>query len=219
MGTGSGPLIDIYGEDRTGGGLQALLVAAAQARRDELGTPRLRVPQTYGTAKNNERLLRECEKYELRRFHSSVRFDHIFYVIDARNADHLMVLPSNDLPGYCDQLRGEMQRRARGKQTDPSWEGMKAGFHAHVLVWERESLILPVADALGLGKPHPNPHEHRQAAEWVDQRFRDTHGVKYAKGIDGLTLLSRIARDPALRDRVIAGNPSVAAMVEDLAAI
>lgn len=63
----------------------------------------------------------------------------------------------------------------------------------HVLVWERESLILPVADSLGLGDCE--------------------------KSLQGPQLLGKIARDASLRARVLASNPSLRALVDELAAL
>ena len=112
-----------------------------------------------------------------------------------------------------------MTQRARGDKSNASWDGMKAGFHAHVLVWERESLILPVADRLGLGPPHPTSYRHQGAAGWLAERWREKFGGTYGKGTTGLKLLMQIADDPEALETVLRENPSVKTIVDDLVAL
>src|SRR5690606_20462719 len=125
---------------------------------------------------------------------------------------------NEDMDAYLEALtacaRAEMTRRAQGTASEESWQEISGGFHAHVLVWEQESLILPVSEELGLGPPHPEPREVRHAVRWVTERHEKHCGRQYEKAVDGPELLERIARSRELRGRVLARIPSLAAIVE-----
>jgi hypothetical protein len=87
-------------------------------------------------------------------------------------------------------------------------------------MWERESLILPVADDLGLGEPESNPDDVRGADDWVDRRFRLHLREKYDKRTDGIRLLMRrIAFTPDLVERVLRANASVREIVSSMVAL
>jgi hypothetical protein len=112
-----------------------------------------------------------------------------------------------------------MTRLAQGTRQDLEWKNIRAGFHAHVLVWERESLILPVADRLGLGASVSDVYAIRGAAEVVKEGFRRVKTRGYSKALDGREYLQRIAQDEALRATVLSSNASLRGMVEDLVAL
>lgn len=178
------------------------------------------------TVNGNAELLKQCEKYELFRFKYSPRYSHVFYIIDARNAWDLPQLAveapeppyGKNLPVFIESTRRSMARIARGARSDQEWEKIRDGFHAHVLVWERESLILSVADRLDLGEPVVDVYSARKAAESVKERFSNLgRGRGYNKAIDGPEYLQRIANSEELRAIVLEANPSLCAIVNDLA--
>ena len=206
----------ILTEDKTGGGLEAFVKKAVNARR----TRPLEITLGSGWVRTNAELLKRCRAYSNERF-TRQRPDHVVYVLDARNSWQLCGVPEprpphtpQSLEPALARVRAHMTKLARGGSTD--WEQIKDGFHPHVLVWERESLMLPVADALGLGEPELNIYGHTAASDWVTKRFRGPDGRGYAKSIFGNVLLERIRRDEALVERVVASNPSLQAIVDDL---
>lgn len=219
--------VHLVTEDRTGGGLAAVLCAAAAHQRRLRGKAPLRFLRP-STVNGNGELLKQCEKYELFRFNYSPRCDHVFYIIDARNAWDLRQLgvqaPSppyeQSLPTFIGTIREKMAGIARGSRAEQQWANIRGGFHAHVLVWERESLILPVADRLDLGKADRDVYNARRAAESVDALFRGLgKRRKYDKAVDGPEYLQRIANDEFLRAIVLETNPSLHAIVEELASL
>jgi hypothetical protein len=109
-----------------------------------------------------------------------------------------------------------MTSRARGGRDDAQWAEIAAGFHPCVLMWERESLILPVADALGLGDPEPSSDDVRGADGWVGRRFQQHRKEKYNKATDGIRLLKRIAESIELTDRVLRANASLLEIVSSM---
>lgn len=216
-------------EDRTGKGLFRVIEKATQAARSTVGKEPLRFTPG-GTIESNTRLLAQCAKYAWYRFQTNPPCDHVVYVIDALRLWEVPAigiqapLPNEDMGAYLDTLaaraHAEMTRIARGTDPEDSWLRISDGFHAHVLLWERESLMLPVSDALGLGPPPSDPQSERYAARWVDTRHREhRRGRAYEKSVQGPTLLEHIANDHALRDRVLAHVPSLAAIVDSLVAL
>lgn len=219
--------VHLVTEDRTGGGLAAVLRAEAEHQRRLCGKARLQFSRP-STVNGNAELLKQCEKYELFRFNYSPRCDHVFYVIDARNAWDLPQLGvqappppyEQSFPSFIDTIRGRMAVIARGPRTEQQWAEIHDGFHAHVLVWERESLILPVADRLGLGKAVMDVYSARRAAEAVGDLFRGLgKRRKYDKAIDGPEFLQRIADDVQLRAIVLESNPSLRSIVEEMVSL
>lgn len=224
---GCNPVISVHlvTEDRTGGGLAAVIRQAASHKRERSGKPLLQFSRRPSTVNGNAELLKQCEKYDLFRFKYSPRYAHVFYIIDARNAWDLPQLAvqapqqpyGQSLPAFIEGTRRSMARIARGARPDQEWEKIRDGFHAHVLVWERESLILPVADRLGLGEPVQDVYSARRAAESVEERFRNLgRGRGYNKAIDGPEFLQRIAYSEELRTIVLEANPSLSTIVEEL---
>jgi hypothetical protein len=220
--------VNVLCEDRTGKGLFRVIEKATQGARTALGKEPLRFAPP-GTIESNTKLLAQCAKYAWYRFQAKPRCDHVVYVIDAyRLWDVPAVgihapLPNEDMGAYLDALaakaRAEMTRIARGTDPEDSWLRIADNFHAHVLVWERESLMLPVSDALGLGPPPPDPQSVRKAADWVEDRHRAHRGKAYVKSVQGPTLLETIAGNQSLRDRVLERTPSLAAIVDSLVAL
>jgi hypothetical protein len=219
--------VQLITEDRTGGGLDEVIRSCVHARRDHEGRERLWFPRQPGNVDGAAQLLKECEKYELYRFSYSPRFDHVFYVLDARNVWRLTQLgvtapePPLDksLAPFLESVKKGMRAMARGRRTDDAWAGISSGFHPQVLVWERESLILPVADRLGLGDAVRDVYGERQAYERVKQLHSRPHQLTYNKAIHGPRLLKRIAHDASLRAEVLASNPSLQALVDELVAL
>lgn len=217
--------VHLVTEDRTGGGLAIVIRQAASHKRRQRGRPPLQFSRRPSTVNGNAELLKQCEKYELFRFKYSPRYSHVFYVIDARNAWDLPQLGvqaplppyKQNLPAFIAGTRKGMARIARGAKSEQQWEEIRDGFHAHVLVWERESLILSVADRLGLGEPVEEIYDERRAAESVDARFRKLGKRRgYDKAIDGPEYLQRIAYSEELCAVVLETNPSLSAIVEEL---
>ncbi|WNG32507.1 hypothetical protein F0U61_01945 [Archangium violaceum] len=219
--------VHIITEDKTGGGLEAIIRAEAQYQRQRAGRQPLRFPGTRGSINGNSQLLDQCRKYERFRFNYKPRIEHVFYVMDARNAWDLKQLGvqvprapyEQSLPAFIATIQEGMATLARGSRTEQEWEKVRGGFHPHVLVWERESLILPVADRLGLGEPLPDVYAERGAADIVTDRFRRVKNRGYSKSIDGPEYLTRIAQDERLRAIVLASNASLRDIVEDLASL
>lgn len=220
--------IHIITEDKTGGGLEAIIKAEVAHQRMLKELEALEFSKVRGTVNGNAELLKQCEKYELFRFRYPKRFDHVLYVIDARNAwdlDQLGVQapqPPYDksLPPYCDAIRKKMESIAKAGRTDEQWQHIRSGFHAHVLVWERESLILPVADQFGLGQAVAEVYAERRAAESVSHRFKQIGKNRaYSKATDGKQFLDRIAYTEGLRMAVVGSNPSLQAIVDELVAL
>ncbi|HEX8700623.1 MAG TPA: hypothetical protein VF815_17365 [Myxococcaceae bacterium] len=219
--------VHLITEDRTGGGLDEVVQACVQAQRAESGKGPLGFSRMKGNVDGAAQLLKQCEKYELYRFNYSPRFDHVFYVIDARNAWRLPQLGvsapepplSQSLPSFLDKMKKGMEAIGRGLRTQDEWARIAEGFHPHVLVWERESLILPVADRLGLGDAVHDVYGERQAAENLSQRLRRLRNRKYDKAIHGPQFLGQIARDASLRAVVLDSNPSLRALVHEMVAL
>ncbi len=219
--------VNLVTEDRTGGGLSEVVQACVQAQRAQDGREPLWFPRTRATVDGAAQLLRECEKYEFYRFNYAPRFNHVFYVLDARNVWRLPQLRvrapepplEKSLPVLIEGVRAGMRLIARGSKTEEEWVGVADGFHPHVLVWERESLILPAAAGLGLGEAVRDVYAERQAAEAVSALLRNKGGKKYDKAIHGPQLLKQIARDSTLRSLVVASNPSLRELVEKMAAL
>jgi hypothetical protein len=219
--------VHLITEDRTGGGLDDVVRACVHARRTQEGRERLGFPRFKGNVDGASQLLKECVKYELYRFNYSPRFDHVFYVLDARNVWDRKQLgvsapepPLNkSLAPLLEGVKKGMAAMARSGRTGDEWARISGGFHPHVLVWERESLILPVADKLGLGDAVRDVYGERQAAEVLSERLRRTRHRKYDKAIHGPQFLGQIARDASLRAEVLASNPSLQSLVEELVAL
>ncbi|MCY1073069.1 hypothetical protein [Archangium lansingense] len=219
--------VHIITEDKTGGGLEAIIRAEVQRQRHSAGKTPLQFSKARGTVNGNAQLLEQCRKYELFRFNYAPRIEHVFYVIDARNAWDLPQLEvqaprvpyEQSLPSFISTIQGSMAVLARGTRTPQEWEKIRSGFHPHVLVWERESLILPVTDQLGMGEPTMDVYAERRAAEAITERFRRVRNRKYAKSIDGPEYLTRIAQDERLRATVLASNASLRAIVDELVSL
>ncbi|WP_309888429.1 hypothetical protein [Archangium sp.] len=220
--------VHIITEDKTGGGLEAIIKAEVAHQRMLKDLEPLEFSKVRGTVNGNAELLKQCEKYELFRFRYPKRFDHVLYVIDARNAWKLKQLGvaapqqpyENSLPPFCDAIREKLELLAKAERTDEQWQPIRSGFHAHVLVWERESLILPVADQLGLGPAVADVYADRGAAESVTHRFEQTGKKRaYSKATDGKQFLDRIAYTEGLRTTVVGSNPSLQAIVDELVAL
>lgn len=219
--------VHIIAEDKTGGGLEAVLRAEANHRRALKGAAPLHFPHRPTSINGNAELLKQCAKYELYRFNYSPRIDHVFYVIDARNAWKLPQLGvqapnppyAGSLPPFIATVRTGMSRLAQGVKPDAEWAKSSAGFHAHVLVWERETLLLPVLMQLELGESIADACGRRDAADVIEQRFKQRKTRAYGKGIDGPRYLFRIAQDEGLRRVVFESNPYLQDLVEDLAAL
>lgn len=221
-------LVHLMTEDRTGGGLEALLRKEAQRRWAEAGKVHLRFSKISGTVNGNAALLEQCRRYVRLRFDPPLRADHVFYILDARNAENLPQLRvsapkppyAQSLPPFIASIQARMAELARGALSDEQWQKVESGFHAHLLVWERESLMLPVADKLGLGEAVQNVYDERKASELVTSRFRQNDRRRtYQKATDGRLLLNRIAEDESLRTTVIAANPSLQAILKDLTSL
>lgn len=215
--------VRILTEDKTGGGLEAIIKAAVNRARSATGREPLAIDPSKGFVTSNSDLLKKCQGYKLFRF--SQRYDHVVYVMDARNCWKLCRVAEphpphseNSLTNPINQAREYMQ--ALAKSGTERWSELQDGFHAHVLVWERESLMLPVGDRLGLGACHEQPYAEMQAFEWVRGQFRDVRRDRgYAKSTHGRELLKQIAESEPLLERVLSSNPSLAAIVSDLASI
>lgn len=217
----------IITEDKTGGGLEAVLRAEAQQRRQSRGRTPLHFLQRF-TVNGNAQLLEQCRKYENLRFNYKPRIDHVFCVIDARNAWNLPQLGvqaprepyDQALPPFIASIQESMRTLARGGKPEEQWPSrLRDGFHPHVLVWERETLILPVTDRLGLGEPLPDVCARRDAADIVKVRFGQVKTRGYAKSTDGREYLGRIAQEEPLRSIVFESNRYLRDIVEDLASL
>jgi hypothetical protein len=220
--------VHIITEDKTGGGLEAIIKQEVAHQRGLKALEPLEFSKLRGTVNGNAELLKQCAKYELFRFRYTPRFDHVFYVIDARNAWKLQQLGvaapqqpyENSLPPFCDAIRKKLELLAKAERTDEQWQHIRSGFHAHVLVWERESLILPVADQLGLGPAVADVYADRGATESVVHRFEQTGRKRaYNKATDGKQFLDRIAWNEGLRTTVVSTNHSLQAIVDELVAL
>lgn len=217
--------VNVLCEDRTGGGLAAVLQSASNRRRAADG----RAPLVFarpGTVLNNYKLIEKCAGYDLLRFRTEPRFDHVYYVVDAKQLWDVSVLglvppqPSESASEFLVRARNAagsaMTSRARGARDDAQWSEIAAGFHPCVLMWERESLILPVADVLGLGDPEPSSDDVRGADGWVESRFKKHLREKYNKATDGIRLLKRVADSAELTDRVLRANASLLEIVTSM---
>lgn len=219
--------VKLVTEDKTGGGLVKVVTAMVKHLRNQQG--RVPLHLSDGTVNGNAELLKQCAKYENFRFNYRPPLDHVFYVIDARNAWDLPQLKvqapqapfTQSLPSFISAVREEMEALARGSRSEVQWQKIRAGFHAHVLVWERESLLLPVVDRLGLGEAVADVYERRRAFEVISEMFRrgNRERKKYDKAVDGPLYLQRIAEDEQMRNIVLASNPSLQAIVDDLASL
>src|SRR4051812_34914873 len=212
----------ISAEDRTGGGLQQIIVKAVQARRTQIGKPLLRFPPRHATLNGNAQLLADCEKYPLRR-RKPVPYDHVVYVMDARAAWDVVpgaARPSQERleEGLAELERvvtAHMEARARGALDETAWAYLRPGFHAHLLVWERESLILPVLSHFNLGPDVPETIRQQRATEILVERTKPS-GYGYSKPDAGARFLSKIADDSQLRDKVIQSNASLQRIIQSL---
>lgn len=221
--------VNLLCEDRTGTGLFRVLEKAVQTARSADGKAPLTFPRRPGTIAGNTKLLSQCNKYAWYRFQADPRFDHVVYVIDAYSLWDVPAIDirppeqNQDIDSYLDELtlkaRAEMVRLARGTAPEDTWQDIASGFHPHVLVWERESLMLPVSEALGLGPPPPDPRSERHAAKWVSKRHQEHRRGPYEKSVQGPRFLEKIAADRDLRVRVLAHIPSLAAIVDALVAL
>jgi hypothetical protein len=222
--------VNLFCEDRTGTGLFRVIEKAVQTARSAEGKAPLTFPRRPGTIESNTKLLKQCSKYAWHRFQAAPGWDHIVYVIDAYrlwDVDEIDIDPppqqSARMSSYLAKLiakaRAVMERRARDTSSDEEWQSISGGFHPHVLVWERESLMLPVSEALGLGPPPPDPQAERHAAGWVSKRHQEYRRGPYEKSVQGPTFLEQIATAHHLRDRVLAHTPSLAAVVDELVAL
>lgn len=213
----------IISEDRTGGGLNQVIMAAVDEARQHRKAARLTFLPP-GTVDGRDRLLRKCSEYLLLRYKRLPRADHVLYVMDARGAeDSPLVLRATSQPlsgkpwGECrDELcqlcREAMTRMAREGATE--WDRDKEGFHPHTLVWERESLLLPVLAELGLGESEPRSIDIRRATEVVRNRL-----PSYSKRVHGARYLKQIASQPELTHKVLTANESLRSIVESLVAL
>ncbi|MCP3140606.1 DUF4276 family protein [Pyxidicoccus xibeiensis] len=219
--------VNLVTEDRTGGGLSEVVQTCVQALRAQAGRERLWFPPQRATVDGAAQLLKECEKYELYRFNYAPRFHHVFFVLDARNVWRLPQLGvqapepplERSLPKLIEGVKAGMELIARGRKPSEEWARSSEGFHPHVLVWERESLILPACDVLGLGEPVKDVYSVRQAAEAVSERLRANEKRKYDKAIHGPRLLGQIARNADLRAVVLASNPSLKSLVDEMVSL
>ncbi|WP_152621966.1 hypothetical protein [Archangium violaceum] len=109
--------VHLVTEDRTGGGLAAVLHAEAEHQRRLCGKARLQFSRP-STVNGNAELLKQCEKYELFRFNYSPRCDHVFYVIDARNA---WDLPQLGVQAPPPPLRAEFPLLHRHHPQQDGW--------------------------------------------------------------------------------------------------
>jgi hypothetical protein len=183
-----------------------------------------------GTVLNNYKLIEKCSGYELLRFRHEPKFDHVYYIVDVKNLWDVDLVglsppqpqesPSDFLVRARDAARKVMTSRARGDQrSDDEWAMIAGGLHPCVLMWERESLILPVADALGLGEAEVHADDVRGADGWVERRFKLYLKQKYNKAIDGVRLLTRIADSAELTERVLRSNGSLREIVASMVAL
>jgi hypothetical protein len=219
--------VHLITEDRTGGGLEQVTQSCVQALRAQQGREPLSFSRVKGNVDGAAQLLKQCEKYELFRFNYTPRYDHVFYVMDARNVWRLPQLDvsapepphSESLPRLLEGVKDGMTNIARGQRTQEEWARVSSGFHPHVLVWERESLILPVVDRLGLGDSVQDVYGERQAAENLSERLRRAQKRKYDKAIHGPQFLGQIARDASMRATVLDSNLSFRALVEAMVSL
>lgn len=209
----------ILTEDKTGGGLEAFIKKAVNARR----TRPLAITLGSGWVRTNADLLKRCRAYSTERF-TRARPRHVVYVLDARNCWRLCQVEEprpphtvQSLEPHLARVRAHMTRLAQEGATN--WREIADGFHPHVLVWERESLMLPVADGIGLGDPEPDVYGTHGASDWVKRRFDMPGRQGYAKSVQGNLLLMDIVKNDDLMDRVLASNPSLRAIVDDLVRI
>jgi hypothetical protein len=215
--------VNVLCEDRTGTGLGRIIESAVNQRRTSQNRARLWFRSPAGTVLNNYRLLEQCPGYERLRFNHTPRFDHVVYVIDAwrvwdlRDIEHPAPRPNEELGLYLESLTGKvvaaMEQRARGQRNDDEWAKISAGFHPHMLVWERESLMLPVSEDLGLGLAPEDSQAVRHPAKWLEQRHRAHTGRKHVKKTDGPAYLGQIARNASLCERVLTAVPSLGSLV------
>ena len=215
--------VDLYCEDKTGTGLGELI------RRCVFDgfKARLHIPNMMGRVHGANELLRQCEKFQ--NLVGGGR--HVVYIIDGYAAWDLGLaglsprVPPEPLDSYADKLvavlKTEMERRASGGRAgEDGWKSIRGTFHAHVLLWERESLLLPVLEHLGLGPSIANSFETLHAAGAVSARFRERDRRNpYNKAVDGPRLLEKIAASAELRAVVLQAVPSFRAIVEDIRAI
>ncbi len=215
-------------EDKTGSGLHGVIQAAVRRRRSAAGMD----PLHFGPAwrvHGNTQVLKRCEAFDLHLFDLPLAYDHVGFVIDAKEAWGLVKgAPrklNEDVRTYSSQLcttvREHMATLAMGSRTPQEWKKLAPRFHPYVLVWERESLILPVTEHFDLGEPPSDPLLIQGAAANLDERFRERRGLnaKYGKGIHGKQFLGEIARRDDLLDRVLSAIPSLREIVDDIAAI
>jgi hypothetical protein len=212
----------IAAEDRTGRGLEQIVVKATQARRRQLDKPPLRFPDKHASLNGNTELLKDCAKYRFRRRYQQSPFDHVVYIMDARRSWNLVGAkrPSperleDDLVELERSITACMEAKAREGLKDSEWDYIRSGFHAHMLVWERESLILPVLSHFNLGPDVTEPVRVMQAAETLVERSGSKR-FGYSKRDDGRRLLGAIAESAPLRDKVIQSNPSLQRIIQAL---
>lgn len=214
--------VRILYEDKTGGGLHDVIAKEVARRRADRNVPRLDISHDH--CDGNTDVIRRLKAFTALRD----KFTHVFHIIDVKGSWRLLDLKLppppqtfdvDEVRRYARQVRDAMRRLARECCAD-RWDLHAAGFHAHALVWERESLVLPVADKLDLGPPEPQPYLERNAAGWIEARYKaKSRRLAYAKQTDGRRLLGEIANRRELRDIVLASNPSLQEIIDDLVAL
>lgn len=217
-------LVLLSTEDATGGGLQRIVVKAAQAQRAQRSRPPLKFPAKHSTVNGNAALLADCEKYPKRRRSLATPFDHVVYIMDARRAWEVVPGAERPQPGHLQeglavlerQSVSYMEKKARGTLDDPEWTFLRPGFHAHLLVWERESLILPVMSHFRLGEDVIDVVNEHKACEVLEDRSRRHARYGYSKANAGALYLDEIAESAELRQRVLDSNESLQRIVTTL---
>ncbi len=219
--------VRVFTEDRTGGGLEALIQAETRDRRNAAGCQPLGFLPSR-RINGADQLLKAVEAYQEARFSVRPRPDHVLYVMDAKECWGRLDL-ATPRPPYSpaslgpslEQARARMKERAQ-RRTDPKlWGDLQSGCHCHLLVWERESVVLPVADRLGLGDAKADAYEVVNAFQWVKGRAheRDTERRGFSKSTGTIHLLKMIANDDELRRLAVQANGSLGAIVDTLVAL
>jgi hypothetical protein len=96
------------------------------------------------------------------------------------------------------------------------WAQFSGTCHCHLLVWERESIVLPVADRLDLGASEGDVFGVMNAAEWLRQRWLTHRNSGFSKALSTRGLLDTIAQQDELRSVAVACNSSLRAIVDGL---
>jgi hypothetical protein len=239
-----GPRVVILYEDKTAGGLHHLISRMVEVRRGAQNRDRFSYFQPL-PMKANAKLIEACRTFERMRFFGPHRADHVFAVIDGYEVENVVPsAPQPPTPGqrksstrfeqYCRSLsaavRSHLSDLALEKMT-PERRGQEVlRFHPHVLLWERESVLLAGGDILGstsglalpadqlsaagiLRTRHPTPLIE---AAWA-RRFPGDPG--YSKADDGPRLFGHLADHqeqwPTLLDRI----PCLRDIVDELAVL